>query len=172
MVDLYKDRVYNTCVSMLHQQEDAEDVAQEVFIEVYKSKNSFRGDAQMSTWIYRIAVNKCLEFLRKKKTKKRWAILLDWTEWKGKEKGDSHSTDHPGIALEQKERAQTLMKAIDKLPENQKVAITLYEFEQLSYKEIAEVMETTKSAIESLIFRAKKNLKKQLHDWYLKEMKS
>ena len=159
---------------MLHQQQDAEDIAQEVFIEVYKSRDKFRGDAQLSTWIYRITINKCLEFIRKKKTKKRWGFLIEWADWKksGNEKHGDWSTDHPGIQLERKEQAETLMKHINALPEKQKVALSLYEFEQLSYKEIAEVMETTKSSVESLLFRAKKNLKKQLNHWYQKEMKS
>lgn len=169
LIEEYKNQVLNTCLSFLHHQEDAEDTMQEVFIEVYQSLHRFKGQSQISTWIYKIAVNKSLEFIRKKKRKKRWGILLDLTEWKKNEAGVEFN--HPGILLENKERANILFKHIEELPEKQKVAFTLHEFEQLPYKEIAQVMETSLSSVESLIYRAKQNLKKQLFTWYENDKK-
>ena len=75
LVETFKDNVYNTCFGFLRNAEDAQDVAQEVFIEVFESIDGFREDAKLSTWIYRIAVTKSLEYLRWKKRKKRWAMV-------------------------------------------------------------------------------------------------
>lgn len=168
LVEKYKDRVYNTCLGFLHNRHDAEDVAQEVFIEVYESIDSFREEAALSTWLYRISVNKSLELIRRQKRKKRWAFfrsMLNVDEDPDRFE-DRDYFDHPGVALEQKERTELLMKAIDSLPESQRTALTLHKFEGLSYKEIATVMKTSLSAVESLIFRAKRNLEKYLYSYF------
>lgn len=172
LVEGYKNRVYNTCLGFLHNHEDAEDMAQEVFIQVHDSIDDFCGDSSLATWLYRIAVNKSLELLRYRKRQKRWAFFQALM-------GDSREPDdvsgedpfvHPGIALENKERAAVLFREIDKLPENQKTAFLLHKVEGLAYKEVARVMETSLSAVESLIHRARKNLRNQLADYYNNEM--
>jgi RNA polymerase sigma-70 factor (ECF subfamily) len=166
LVELYQDRVYNTVVSITHNTMDAEDICQEVFIEVYKSVYKFRGDAKVSTWIYRIASNKSLEFVRKNKTQKRFAYVKSLF---GKEDELMHtSVDfiHPGLQLENKERAEVLFEAIDKLANNQRIAYTLHNLEGLSYQEIGEAMDLSKSSVESLLFRAKQNLRKLLEKFY------
>ena len=151
---------------MLQHATDAEDVTQEVFIEVFRSVKNFREDSKISTWLYRIATNKCLDHIRAKKRGKRAGeeIRLD---------GDveiqiagTGEFVHPGIALEQKERAKIIFEAIDGLPENQKVAFTLNKVDGLSYAEICDVMQMKLPAIESLIHRAKQNLKMALKDFY------
>lgn len=172
LVEAHKDRVYNTCLGFLHNPEDAEDTAQEVFMQVYESIDSFREDASLATWIYRIAVTKSLELLRRRKRTKRYAFFQAMFNIDA-EPDDVKDDDffvHPGLALEQKERAEVLMAAVEKLPENQRVAFTLNKFEQLSYKEIAQVMETSLSAVESLLHRAKKNLQDLLFDYYKDQM--
>lgn len=168
LVEEYKDRVYNACLGFLHNRHDAEDVAQEVFIEVYESIDSFREEAALSTWLYRISVNKSLELIRKRKRKKRWAFFRSMlnADEDPDQYEDREYFDHPGVALEQKERTELLMKAIDSLPENQRTALTLHKFEGLKYKEIADVMKTSLSAVESLIFRAKRNLEKYLYSYF------
>lgn len=167
LVELQKDRVYNTCLGLLHNSQDAEDVAQEVFIQVWNSIGNFKEKAALSTWIYRIAVTKSLELIRYRKSQKRQSFFQSLNE---DNDPDEVSTDnlfvHPGIALEQKERAEVLFRAIAQLPENQKVAFSLHKIESLSYKEIAEVMETSVSAVESLMHRAKKNLQDLLYEFY------
>lgn len=166
-VDTYQTRVFNTVVSMVQHHEEAEDIAQEVFIEVYNSINSFKGDSKISTWVYRIAVNKALEALRKKKTAKRFSFLTSLFGDKNAELVyDKPDFEHPGIVLENKERAVILFRAINKLPENQKTAFVLHNIEGLSYQEILEVMQISLSSVESLLFRAKTNLRVTLKTYY------
>jgi len=170
-VESHKDRVLNTCYRFVQNSGDAEDLAQEVFIEVYRSIPKFREDAQLSTWIYLIAVNKSLDFVRKKQRKKRFAFVLSLAGFGDDEKElELPAPANPHIDLEQKERIQILNQAIDLLPENQKVAITLSKYEGFSNKEIAEIMDTSVSAVESLVHRAKNNLHKKLYQFYEKHL--
>ncbi len=171
LVDEHQKKVLNTCFRFVGNREDAEDLTQEVFIEVYKSISSFRGESQISTWIYRIAVTKSLDFIRKKKRKKRFAIL------KSTFSGDTVEEDipdnqnlNPGSKIEEKDRIRILNEALESLPENQRAAFTLSKYDEMSYKEIAEILNTTVSSVESLIHRAKENLKKKLHHYYEKKI--
>ncbi|MEZ4775594.1 MAG: RNA polymerase sigma factor [Bacteroidia bacterium] len=167
LVETWQDRVYNTCLGFLRREEDAEDMAQEVFMEVYRSVGKFESQAQLGTWLYRIAVNKSLELIRYRKRKKRFAFLMPIS---GENSFDEpHSSDHPGVSLENCERANVLLEAMSKLPENQRVAFTLHKVEGLSYIEVGEIMKMSTSAIESLMVRAKKNLQKYLADYYYKD---
>ncbi|MEO9871096.1 RNA polymerase sigma factor [Ekhidna sp.] len=159
-----QDRVYNTCLGFMKNAEEAQDMAQEVFIHVYQNIAKFKGESKLSTWIYRISTNKCLEEIRKKSRQKRAGQLSDISD----EVIQNKAADffHPGVALEDQERATILFEAIEKLPDPQKVAFTLSKIEQLSYEEISKVMEKSISSIESLLFRAKKNLQKLLTHYY------
>lgn len=162
LVNTYQDRVFNTAISIVQNAEDAEDVAQEVFIQVYRSINQFKGESKLSTWLYRIATTRALDLLRSRKSKKRFGVIQrlfgDGNEpiW---ELPDFH---HPGVALEKKENAAKLFRAIGQLPDQQKAAFTLHKLEGLSYQEVSEVLETTVPAVESLMHRAKQNLRKML----------
>ena len=172
LVSLFSNKVFNTSVSILQNNEDAEDITQEVFIEVFKSIHNFKGEAKLSTWIYRITVIKAFEFLRKKKRKKRFAIVQSLFGLESVlPETDTPHFYHPGVQLENKERSAILFKAIDRLAENQKTAFVLHKIEGLSYAEVAEVMKTTVPSIESLLFRAKQNLQKLLADYYNKNEK-
>lgn len=162
LVDNYQDRVYNTALGILQNAEDAEDVAQEVFIQVYRSIQTFKGESKLSTWLYRIATTRALDLIRSKKSKKRFGFMQ-------KLFGDSNEPlmelpdfNHPGIKLDQKESAAKLFKAISQLPENQRIAFSLHKIEDLSYQEISEIMKTTVPAVESLMHRAKQNLRKNI----------
>lgn len=169
MVEEYKDKVVNTCYGFVHQKEDAEDIAQDVFLEAWQSYEKFRGDSSLSTWLYRIAVNKSLDALRKQKTRKYIGLfknLLQLTN-DNTAKIKNHDLD-PLQAIERNEREQLLLDALNKIPQNQRIAITLSKFEGLSTREIAAVMETTESAAESLMSRAKESLRKQLEYYYKK----
>lgn len=162
--------VFNTCLGMLRSVEDAEECAQDVFIEVYNSVIGFRAEAKLSTWIYRIATTKCLERIRKRKAKKRFAFLSSLSGDSETEAKKLASFVHPGLQLEQSENAQALFEAIERLSENQRVAFTLHKIEGLPYEEIASVLEVSLSSVESLMFRAKQNLKKLLKKYYEKNM--
>jgi len=171
LVDTYRQMVVNTCFGLLHNIEDAEDVAQDVFIEVFRSAENFRGDSKISTWIYRIAVNRSLNFIRDNK-RKRWFQSFENAAstkqtWLNNLK--SQNSDNPDFDLENSERSAVLHKAIDSLPENQKIAFTLNKYEDLTYKEISEVMNLSVASVESLIHRAKKNLQKKLYHCYKKK---
>jgi len=166
LVDQYQDKVYNTCISFVKNPDDADDLTQEVFIEVYNSIHKFKEESKLSTWIYRISVNKSLQYLRKMKRKKRFGFLIGIGD-EGK-LNDPAKLDfnHPGIMAENKEKAAILFQAIEKLPENQRIAFTLHKLEDLSYDQISEIMQKSLSSIESLMHRAKVNLKKELCHYY------
>lgn len=157
--------VFNTVIGFLQNHEDAEDVTQDVFIKVFESINQFKGESALSTWIYRVSVTSALEFLRKKKRKKRFGFLSPiWGEDK-EPVVDIPDFHHPGVQLDNKEKATILFKAIKQLPENQQIAFILNKVEGLSYQEVAAIMQTSLSAIESLLHRAKSNLKEILKNF-------
>jgi len=171
LIENHRQLVVNTCFGLVHNPEDAEDIAQDVFIEVFRSVHKFRADSKISTWLYRIAVNRSLNFIRDNKQRK-WAQSVEnvFTLKKGKLSSmSSGETVSPDTEMEDSERAKLLHKTIDSLPQNQRVAFTLNKYEDLSYKEIAAVMETSVSSVESLIHRAKKNLQKKLYICYKKK---
>lgn len=170
MVEKYQKLVVNTCFGMVHNTQDAEDIAQEVFIEVFRSVHKFRADAKISTWLYRIAVNRSLNFIRDNKKNKWFQSFEDSVKSKNAlhENLANAASDQPEMVMENNQRATLLHEAIDRLPENQKVAFSLSKYEDLSYLEISEVMDLSVSSVESLLHRAKKNLQKKLYTCYKK----
>lgn len=162
LVENYQDRVFNTAISIVQNPEDAEDVAQEVFIQVYRSIHSFKEESKLSTWLYRIATTRALDLLRSRKSKKRAGFIQRLFGENNEPAIEIPDFHHPGVALDQKENAAKLFKAITQLPENQRIAFTLHKVEHLSYHEVSEVMKTSVPAIESLMHRAKQNLRKIL----------
>lgn len=170
LVENHQEKVRNTCFRFVNNREDADEVAQDVFIQVYESLSHFREESELSTWIYRIAVNKSLDFIRYKKRKKRFAQLTSLLGiGMDKEEIVLAVSDNPQRELEDKERRQILDWAIGKLPGNQNTAITLSKYEGFSNKEIASIMDISLSAVEALIHRAKKNLHKQLYNYFEKQ---
>lgn len=170
LVENTQEKVRNTCLRFVNNSEDADDIAQEVFIQVYDSLSHFRNESQLSTWIYRIAVNKSLDFLRKKKRKKRFAQLISLFGYEeDREEIDYPATGNPQNDMENKERKQILDWAVDELPDNQKTAIVLSKYEGFNNKEIADIMNLSLSAIEALIHRAKKNLHNRLYKYFKKQ---
>ena len=161
LVENYKNFVFNTCISIIQNIDDSDDISQEVFIQVYKSIKNFKEKSSLSTWIYKITVSKCFEYLRFNKRKKRFSLLINLFREDGTTI-DIPEFEHPGIILEKKENSKLLFNAIDKLNEEQKTAYILKNIQGLSYKKISEIMNKSSSSIESLIFRAKKNLKLHL----------
>lgn len=170
LLDEYQQKVFGTCISFVPNQEDAEDIAQDVFVEVFNSISKFKGDSKLSTWIYRISVNKSLEFIRKKNAKKRFGFMQSLLGNDIPIDRSSYFTDfnHPGIQLENKEKNEILFAAINRLPESQRIVYTLNKIDALSYQEVSEITEKSISSIESLLFRAKKNLQELLYDYYKK----
>ncbi|MCK9616654.1 MAG: RNA polymerase sigma factor [Lentimicrobiaceae bacterium] len=164
IVERYKTMVYKICFGFIHNTDDANDIAQDVFVEVFQSLPKFKNASKFSTWIYRIAVNKSINFLRSVK-RRQWIQAFENILYsKNYEENEPVATEnmHPGYAIENKERAAELYKAIETLPEKQRIAFTLHNFDDLPYKEIAAVMHTSLPSVESLIHRAKINLQKKL----------
>ncbi len=164
-VRVFASRVYNVAFNILQRKEDAEEAAQDVFIKVFQSIDSFDGSCTLKTWMYRIAVNKSLDALRAKKRKTPWKVFIQLFSDDGEEIQTAVAIEpiHPGIQLEQKEEAEILSSVIEKLPERQKAVFVLYQFEDMSYKEIASTLEISVSAVDSLMSRAKKQLREQLN---------
>ena len=172
IVESYQAIIYNTCIGIVGDSDDAKDIAQDVFIQLYKSSDKFRGDSKISTWLYRIAINKSLNYLRdNKKHKKPMSIQRFYA---GDEEREVHIKDNssssPEDIAEHSEHKIALRSALNMLPENQKTAFVLKNYDDISYKKIAEIMEISLSSVESLIHRAKKNLQKSLDYYYRNNM--
>lgn len=158
--DQYSRMVYSVGFRMIGNKEEAEDVTQDVFIKVFNSINSFREDSKLSTWIYQITVNTCLNKLRRKKAI-NFLSLNFWEDEKGEQEMASDNLT-PRDEIEKSELQKIVQDAINTLPAKQKSAIILSRYEELTYKEIAKIMEISLSSVESLLFRAKENLAKKL----------
>jgi RNA polymerase sigma-70 factor (ECF subfamily) len=164
LVTRFQNKVFNTALGLLQHHTEAEDIAQEVFIQVFRSIQQFKGDSLLSTWIYRITVTKSLDHLRSKKRKKRFGILSSLFGDSNRPVYETEDFNHPGVLQEKKEDAVILFKIIDQLPENQRTAFVLNKVEGLSYREIAAILNTTEPAVDSLLQRAKMNLRKKLNE--------
>ncbi len=168
IVETYQHRVINVAYRFLGNREDAEEVAQETFLKVYLSAKSYQPKAELFTYLYTIATRLALNRLRKRK-RLRWFSLdqlqEDTADGPGQE-FPSDPADQPDGSLEQAEREAMVRRALDTLPPAQKTAVALSRYEGLSYKQIAEVMETSVSAVESKLHRAKQTLKKKLSGYF------
>ena len=158
LVENYKDQIFNTIIPIIQNVDDADDLTQEVFIQIYKSIKKFKEKSSLSTWIYKISISKAYEYIRYNKRIKRFSILISMF------RNDNTIREipdfiHPGVELEQKENSIILFNAINKLNHQQKTAYILKNVQGLSYKKISDVMNKSISSIESLIYRAKQNLK-------------
>ncbi len=163
LVNAYTKRVINTCYRFLLDKEGAEDVSQEVFVEVYKSIKSFRADSNLSTWIYRIAVTKSLDEIKRRNRKKRisaFGKIIHLDEIMDLLTGGKV----PDKILLEKETLQTILTALNKLPDTQRIAFTLSKVDGYTTAEIADIMKTTINSVESFIYRAKKTLATELID--------
>lgn len=172
LVDEWQNMVYNTALGIVQNEDDADDITQEVFIQVYQSVSSFKGESKFSTWLYRITVGKALDHEKRKKRKKRFAFVQSVFGTGEDEKQHPAEFNHPGIQLEKKEKAAELFQALKQLPANQRIAFTLHKLEGQSYQEIAGVMNTSVYAVESLMARAKTNLRKILTTTYDKILRN
>ncbi len=152
------NKVFNLALQYVQNKEDAEEITQDVFVTIHQKQDQFKGDSLLETWIYRITVNKSLDFLKYKKRKRRWMQLMRivFTD------ADVSDFNHPGIEIENKEALESLFSKINSLSEQQKTVIILSKIEHLNHTEIAGIMQVSTKAVESLLARAKENLKKKL----------
>ncbi len=160
----YQSRIVNFCFKLTGDRESAEEAAQEVFLQVYRGAHQFRGLSKVSTWVYRIAVNRSLNICRKVKRQEwlgNFKSLLK-NSIPGSDEFSAPQQYSPDEILEHKQEREFLKKALNSLPENQKIAFFLRHVEGLSYQEIAEILNTSVASVESRIHRAKERLRKKL----------
>jgi RNA polymerase sigma factor (sigma-70 family) len=159
----YKKLVFNVALNYLQNVEDAEEITQDVFVKIYNSLDNFNQKSSYKTWIYRITINQCLDYIKQKNSQKRFFIF-------GKKSQNEHeyltisTFEHPGILMENKEEAAILFEVINTLTENQRTAFLLSKLDGLSNPEISEIMQLSISSVESLVFRAKAILQEKLAD--------
>ncbi len=162
LVNRYQRGVIKTAFHFLGNMEDAEDLSQEIFLEIIRSMHTFRNSSTIETWIYRITVNHALNLLKKNKRRGFFIKLESILGFSGNQSITEPGTNETSLAQEDKENKKMLHNAINKLPENQRIAFVLHKFDDQSYKQVAEIMNISLSAVESLIHRAKSNLQSLL----------
>jgi RNA polymerase sigma-70 factor (ECF subfamily) len=156
LFERYKDRVYNAVLHIVQQVEDAEEITQDVFVEIHRGASSFKGDAAVGTWVYRIATNRSLDRLRQRQRKKHGIIAFFFGEVP--ENADNHTMEHPAANGDD----AALYHEIQGLPERQRIAVVLTYLEGLPQREVAAAMSVNLKALESLLSRAKVTLRGKL----------
>jgi RNA polymerase sigma factor (sigma-70 family) len=163
LVARFQDRVYSTALSLLRSPEEAEDVAQEVFVEVYQTIARFRSESALSTWLYRLATSRALQHRRRLSAKKRFAFFTGLLGFHNEVLHEPPDHAHPQALLESEQQLALLQQHIGRLPTQQQVVFTLRHEQELSYEEIAAVLNITMAAVESTLFRARQTLRRHLH---------
>lgn len=159
LVKTYQDFVVRTAFAYLKNSNDANDIAQEVFVTVYENLHKFRGEANIKTWICRITINKAINELRKNKIRSLFQHAGSLFADKANRAEDP---ENPHLSLHAKQQNEYIETALAQLPENQKTAFILHKFDELPQQEIAQIMGLSVPAVESLVHRAKVNLQKKL----------
>ena len=154
--------VLNLAYRYLGDRGEGEDVVQEVFIRVHAAAGKYRPSAKFTTWMYRITVNVCLNHLRARRARQSVSVDSDGTDEDTASEIAAKDTEAPSARLEREELEQKVRESMEKLPESQRTAVLLRRFDELSYEEIAEVMQTTVPAVKSLLARARQTLKSYL----------
>ncbi|MGI6227614.1 MAG: RNA polymerase sigma factor [Peptococcales bacterium] len=154
LVDKYKKAIFNLAYKYTHDYPQAQDLSQEIFIHCYLRLEKFDNRSKFSTWLYRLAIHKCIDWQRKKK---REPLLVELDEFQSINKGKS-----PEEIFIKKENALWLKKALNNLPEKYREVLFLYHNQGLSYKDISEILGIPRKTVETRIYRGKKLLKEQL----------
>jgi len=168
LVDLYQHRLVTVMNHLVGNKEEAEDLAQEVFLRVYRSRKKYRPRAKFSTWLFTIANNLALNALRTRQRKPSVPLEARDSGPLGPRPAEQlvHNRDQaPGDRLDHLELAAVIQIALEGLNERQRAAVVLNKFEDMNYAEIAEVMDLTTKAVKSLLSRARENLRETLKDY-------
>jgi len=175
LVEKYQRKVYGVCIGMLKDEADSKDVSQEVFIKVYRYIDNFNFESSFYTWLYRITVNKCIDFIRKQKRKKEVdyddEILRD-----GDVEGDEHILPSrlgidPDKAYGRKELRANMLKALETLSEKHRTILVLREVEGLSYLEMAEVLDVSKGTVMSRLYHARRYFQEAVEEYVGEDLK-
>ena len=160
LVNRYKDLVYTLAYRMLKHREEAEEVAQDAFVKVYRSLNKFKGDSKFSTWIYKVTYNTCLDRLKKNKKHFNDLPIDEYTEHK------LETIDNALEGMIKMERSDLIKRCINKLPSESSYLLTLYYFEELSLDEMSKIIGITSNTIKVKLYRARKKLAEILHQYF------
>ncbi|MFI5059457.1 MAG: RNA polymerase sigma factor [Candidatus Acidiferrales bacterium] len=167
LLQRYRGPLVNFLYRMVRGREEAEDLAQEVFLRVYRARKEYVPSAKFTTWMFRIATNLALNSVRDNRYQRR-EVSIDAPVSADAEDGDERTLDvaekHPNIEqhLIEEARSKMIRHAIKKLPEKQRAAVLLHKYQELDYSEIAKILECSESALKSLLFRAYETLRVEL----------
>jgi RNA polymerase sigma-70 factor (ECF subfamily) len=167
LLQRYRTPLVNFLFRMVRAREEAEDLAQEVFLRVYRARKDYVPSAKFTTWLFRIATNLALNSVRDNRHQ-RMEVSLDAPVTVDAEDGDEKVMDiaekHPNIEqyMVEEARKKMIRHSIDKLPEKQRAAVLLHKYQELDYGDIAKILECSESALKSLLFRAYETLRVEL----------
>jgi RNA polymerase sigma-70 factor, ECF subfamily len=164
LVQKYRRPMVNFMYRMAHNAAVAEDLAQEVFLRVYRSRGSYEASAKFTTWLYRIATNLAANHARDTRHERpENMVSLDEPD---EDTGTTMDVPDSKLSVEEnmvrRERLAAIRKTVQSLPERQRVAVIMHKYQQMDYKQIAEVLKLSESATKSLLFRAYESLREQL----------
>lgn len=163
----YEKSVYGICYRMLRDQEEAYDLAQEVFIKAYKGLGTFQFQSKFSTWIYRIATNACLDHIKKKRVDVAFSLNQSIGEDEFTPEMEDEKAPEPQAELDRKEVREQIHDAIGQLNEKYRTVIVLRELEGLSYEEIADLTDSSLGAVKTRIRRGRERLREILEEMKL-----
>ncbi len=160
IVNRWERKIFALCYGMLQREDEAKDAAQEAFISAYKNLSKFRGDAKVSSWLHRIAVNQCLTKKRREKT--RSETFIDEEKNEEERFFVASANQMPSNVFEQNERTNTIRVAINSLPNDLKQIVIMKEFEELTFQQISDALELPLSTVKSRLYTALKQLRMKL----------
>lgn len=176
LVDKYKDKIYNMARNITGSQQEAQDLAQDIFLLIYKNIGSFQGRSSLSTWIYRISINKCLDWQRKQQRKNSFLHTLyrstDQDQHIDPMEQLPNRQPTPEEQYIKNEQIRELRNIIQGLPEKYQKVIILFHYQQMTYQEIADVLELPVRTIETQLYRGKQKIREQLIRTVEKEVKT
>ncbi|MFZ5968634.1 MAG: RNA polymerase sigma factor [Bacillota bacterium] len=155
LIDRYKDKVYGMVYGYTYHSSDTNDLSQEVFIRAFRQIHTFKFQSKVSTWLYRIATNCCIDWDRKRRKEQQ---LLSWIQ----ESAEEHQDHLPEYQLLANEQREIVREIVNKLPHQYKMLIIMYHFQNLKYKEIGEILDMPVKTVEVGLYRARKMIRKQI----------
>jgi len=165
IVKRWERKIFALCFGMLNREDEAKDAAQETFIAAFRNLKNFRGDAKVSSWLHRIAVNQCLTI--KRRNKSRSESFIDDDESSNENFFVAPAKTSPSRTTEQNERLKYIRRAVSSLPPELRQVVVMKEFEDMTFQEIAEVLEIPLSTVKSRLYTALKQLRMKLEKNHL-----